>query len=136
MVKHVTYGTRKKLHGSMLFFTCTLWLAATLFILNLETDSGSDTRTALALNQPEALVTAPLRQQSTPANAPMRVIAVEVHHQKIKFTWLVGGDTALPTVVLIRRELPIGQALASSQAASNDDRSVIAPSARAPPAFA
>lgn len=121
----------------MLLFTCALWLATVMFALNLTSDSdftSGKIYADLSLSQTETRATTPVRQQSTPANAPMRAIALEAHHLKIKSLRIAGGDDLLPAAFATLALPSHGRIVLSHVAISFASASLIAPSARAPPA--
>lgn len=90
---------RHQRHGFMLFVTCVLSFTAFLFAIDfsvLDADRVHDQPDRIAAKQIDRVPATPVRQQSTPAQQPMRAILIDVIASKVKAAHLDGGKAALP----------------------------------------
>ncbi|MBB5703826.1 hypothetical protein FHS76_003736 [Ochrobactrum daejeonense] len=127
---------RHRRHGFMLFVTCVLSFAAFLFAIDFSVLDGDRVHSQpgrIAARQIDRVPATPARQQSTPAQQPMRAILIDVIASKIKAAHLDGAKAALPAGA---SDLP-SEVARSAEAAQNFQRLTVLRgnfgSARAPP---
>ncbi|PRD45123.1 hypothetical protein C5748_02555 [Phyllobacterium phragmitis] len=137
---HFTSDAEQEKRGVVPLFACVLWIAAILFAFHWAVPGENDVDDVLAIaagNQGDMRSPVPAREQSAPAQNPMRAAALEAWHLKATPLRHDGGqDPALLPASYEFGIWNIGGAIPSRIAAPSTGIFGRAFAARAPPAAA